>query len=414
MGLHLRVELTGHGQGVELRPLPALPHPLELVLKDRAVKMRVVSGDGTVADELHDDGQGLRRGGLAVQHLVGDVGQVRDLFRQGEARVHQDVDGIDHLAVGQLDPAELDHPVPPGIEARGFKVQHDDGLVHVRIVRVLHDVLVVRQVGFHAGDQLDAVLFRRAEGLGVRLNHAVVRHRDGLVAPAGRPLHQGGHGGDGVHRAHVGVHVELHPLFLGVVLAHGKLRVGNIIRADGGFLVEIVVLRQPAHHDAGAGLDLGGDVLRLFLFLRGDRGLVLPGRAAAAAAPVAQEGDAADGAGQVRHREVQDQHAAVLGLPRFDVQHLAADGDAAALRGDVHDGRGLGGDLPAADLHGGLLFLFRRFGDGLHQLLLRGALGNLPGHQGFRIAPDADPHLRIHPENIVDGLGQVLLDLAFA
>ena len=78
---------------------------------------------------------------------------------------------------------------------------------------------LVDQVTFHAQDQFDAVLFGRGPGFRIGLHHPVVGDGDGRMAPLGGLLNEAVNLGKAVHTAHLGVAMELHALFGGVVLA---------------------------------------------------------------------------------------------------------------------------------------------------------------------------------------------------
>ena len=103
-----------------------------------------------------------------------------------------------------------------------FKVQDHDGGIQRQIVFPCDHRVIVGEIALHPGQQLDAVLFRRAEGFGEGLGHAVIRHRDGLMAPFGGPFDEGRGGGYGVHVAHLGVQMQFDPLFFGVIHALGQ------------------------------------------------------------------------------------------------------------------------------------------------------------------------------------------------
>ena len=145
-----------------------------------------MGGDGAAVHKGQQLGHGLGDGGLAAQHLVGDVGDLGDLGGQQHAGVDQFPVAVHHLAVGQLHRADLDDPVLGGVQAGGFKVQHHDVQRQI-ILRAGHGLVVVGEIALHAGEQFDVVLLRRAKGFGEGLHHAVVGNGDGLVAPLRRP-----------------------------------------------------------------------------------------------------------------------------------------------------------------------------------------------------------------------------------
>ena len=73
-------------------------------------------------------------------------------------------------------------------------------------------VQIVDEIALHAVEDLDLSLLAGVPGLGKCLHCAMIRDGDGRVSPRCRLRHHLAHIGDGVHGAHLGMQVQLHPL----------------------------------------------------------------------------------------------------------------------------------------------------------------------------------------------------------
>ena len=325
-----RIQLSRVGQRIHHRIVIASPQPSQLRAQQRRVKGAVVGRDGAVPDKVHEFRQHFRRPGLSAEHHVRDAGNLRDFRRQRFPRIHQLLEGIHDGALFQLHRADFDDPGRARVEPGAFKVQHYDRPVKGLIRRALDDVPLVDQISLAAGNQLDFSL-GRPEGRRKALQHPVVRHGDGWMAPFDRPADQVSHRRQRVHGAHIGVHMQLNPLFLRLIEPLLLLHLHQIPDHDGDFPAEGVILAFSADFHVHAFPD-PGDFFLHGLALRVGNGrqirLLAPGHPPGS---VPQKGFAENGAGIVRHREGQQHHLSAGDLFSFQHKHVALDHHQAAL-----------------------------------------------------------------------------------
>ena len=350
VALHVGVELAGKGEGVQHRRLPLQPQPPQLRPQQGSVIVGVVGRDGAIPDEFHELGDGGLRGLLVGEHHVGDAGDLGNLGLEGLLGVHQDAQGVRHRAPHQLHRADFNDPGGIGVQPRGLKVQDDDRLVKVPVVRVLDDLRLVDEVALAAGDELDILALHGIEGRREGLHHPVVGDGHGGMPPLDGPLDEVSRGGQGVHGGHVGVHMQLHALFLGGVLPLHALHGHHVPHGNGQLMGEVVVEAFPAHLHVHAHLDLLHLVHNGLALLGGDgfggRVVVL---LAAKAVAVAQEGLAQDGGGIVRDGKGQQQQFPALELLGFQLEDVPLHGNQARVAGELLHLHGALGDGPAQD-----------------------------------------------------------------
>ena len=142
--------------------------------------------------------------------------------QQGPA-IHHPVKGIQHFPF-RCGPqgGDLKQVVQPKGRGR-CDPQGDIGF------RPLHQPAIRQQIPLHPQDGLDLLaalgeLVRRGHRVREGVDHPVVRDGDGPMAPTGRSGHGFLHVGEAVHGAHLGMQVQLHPLFRRCIhsLGHGK------------------------------------------------------------------------------------------------------------------------------------------------------------------------------------------------
>ncbi len=188
------------------------------------VEMRVVGNERAVAGVGHELLHGLLLQRRVLHVAVPDAGQLRDVRRDRLLGIDEGVEGALDLSAGKDDGADLGHALVLGVEAGGLDVEGDELGVE-RELRLADDggvaVHVVDEVGLHAVDNLDAVLFPGLPHIREGLRHPVVGDSDGGHAPVGRALDGGGGVGERVEGGEAGVKVQLHALDLGLVRAHG-------------------------------------------------------------------------------------------------------------------------------------------------------------------------------------------------
>ena len=199
-------------------------------------------------------------------HLVGDAGQLRDLFGDGHLGVDEGVEAVQHLALTDAHRADLGDAAVRHRETGGLNIEDDKLAVQPLVAFAVERAGgVVHKIGFHAVDDLHAaLLFGGEHHLGEGLHVTVVGDGDGGMPPA---LCRGnGVGGvdDGVHLRHDAVHVQLHALFLGFVGAQHGFDLHDVLRAHDVLAEEVVAAHTPVDGVALAGLHVA-DKARLLL-----------------------------------------------------------------------------------------------------------------------------------------------------
>ncbi|CDC69074.1 unknown [Oscillibacter sp. CAG:155] len=274
----------------------------------------------------------LRR---VLEHVVGDAGEADDLRRQAAVGVDKGLEPLADLSIAQHNGADLRDSLPVHLEAGGLDVKAHELPVQraVQIAVDHHPVVdVVDEVPLHTVEELDLVP-GGVPGVREGLGHAVVRDGDGRVAPADGGLHRLLGIRQGVHVAHLGVQVQLHPLLLCGVLPEGVVDDADVIGVELDVLsipggLHLALDHQPhARRDSALQLLglLGGEV-----FLDGDR------------------------VGVIRHVKAHAPHAGPPGLPALKGKDLTGHGGIAHLQIQVPHGAGPGLDGLAHQDLGGL------------------------------------------------------------
>ena len=157
------------------------------------------------------------------QGLLGQAGFLGQFRGQQGPAIHHPVKGIQHFPF-RCGPqgGDLKQVVQPKGRGR-CDSQGDIGF------RPLHQPAIRQQIPLHPQDGLDLLaalgeLVRRGHRVREGVDHPVVRDGDGPMAPTGRSGHGFLHVGEAVHGAHLGMQVQLHPLFRRRIhpLGHGK------------------------------------------------------------------------------------------------------------------------------------------------------------------------------------------------
>ena len=326
--LELGVLVAHQREGVQHRMVEGQLRLPEGPAEEGDVEGGVVGDQHRALAELREGGHHVHQMRLAPQHGRGDAGDLGDALGHRAAGVDQLGELRNLHAVLDAHRADLDDLVGVGVETRGLHIQHHVGRAVQGAASVaLHDSGgVLDQVALAAGDQLDAVLLGRAEGLGEGLHHAVVGDGDGLVAPLRGLLDEVAGRCAGVHGGEGGVQVQLHALFGRGVLAHGLLRGLDVRGHQHHLVLELVVAVAAAHRDPVAVLQTRAQ--RVGLGLNGLGAVV-------AAALAAQKQLAVDRGGAVREGEGDDLRLTVLGLAHLEGGDLAAHHQTADVLGDL-------------------------------------------------------------------------------
>ena len=216
----LRQQVLGQNEGVHIGGVK-LETRLAAACPDKAdIELRVVGRQGTACHEVQEAAEGL--GGLrgVGEHGVGDAGKADDLRRQAAAGIHKGLKAVGDLPVFQHHGADLGDGLGGDIQAGGLNVKADDFILKRLVLgAVNHDpvVQIVDEVALYA---VKYFYFTLGGMPGIRegLAHAVVGDGDGRMAPGHGLLDDAGGVGEGVHIAHLGMEVQLHPLLRIVVL----------------------------------------------------------------------------------------------------------------------------------------------------------------------------------------------------
>ena len=284
--------------------------------------MGVVGDDGPVPNEVHEHLHGLLLQGRVLHVAVPDAGELGYVRGNVPLRIYKGVEDLPDLPAGEDHRADLRHPVVQGVEAgrlnvKGHKLRvqgqlalADDGAVAVH---------VVYKIALQAVDDLDPVLFPRLPHVREGLGHAVVRDGDGGHAPVGGPLDDGRRVRQRVQRRKAGMHVQLHPLFRGLVGPYVALALHDASGVQHHVVVILAVNDLALDHHMVA---LGNLV---------DHRLVVLG---------AEEAGDADGVGPVRHVEAEHRAAPLLEPAAGDGHHVPLDGDLARFQRDGVHGHG--------------------------------------------------------------------------
>ena len=288
----------------------------------------VVSDEHPVARELHELLDGFVRAGRVGHHGIVYAGKLHDFGRDGFAGVHEGVEGLRYLAVLHQHRADLGESLRLGVKAGGLGVvNHKAAGERAGGFTVDHRHHVIHKICLTAIDELEIrVVF--ADGLGGKhcfreaLTHAMVGDGDGPVPHAVGGAHDLAGVAETVHAGKLGVQVQLHPLFGGVVLPLFALHLQHVIRIDHIVVLVFIVGTLAFEHE-------GSPLFHFFPL-----GVVF----AVAAAQLQT-----DGAGVVG-----DGHDIALLEVALDLhgKHVAPDGDLAAVAAQVLEG----GDLPGLEV----------------------------------------------------------------
>ena len=257
-----RIQRLRHGKAVDVGVAEFHPRPPGRRLQDGNVEaVGVVGHQHPVAREVQKLLQGRIRVWRTGHHAVVDAGQLHHLGRDGHGRVHKGVERLGDLPVFHSNGADLDELVHLGVQAGGLGVKHHKAAAQRAAgpLAVHNGDHIVHKIGLAAVDQLEVrVLFADVvggqHGLGVALAHAVVGDGNGLVAHAVRQLHDLARVAEAVHAGELGVQVQLHPLFGGVVLPLLALHDQHIVGVH--HIVPLVFVKGAValDHQRGAGL----------------------------------------------------------------------------------------------------------------------------------------------------------------
>ncbi len=340
--VQLRQQVLRQDQAVDVRGVEVQAGLAAAGADEADVELRVMGRQGAAMDEVQEGGQRVLQRGRARQHGIGDAGEADVLRRKTALGIDKGLETVGDLAVFQHHRADLGDGLVGHVQTGGLDVEADDLVGEGLILRAVDGdavVQVVDEVALHTVEELDLIL-GGIPGLGKRLHRAVVGDGDGRVSPRCRLLDHAAHIGEGVHGAHLGVEVELHALFRGVVLTAGVLGAQDVLRVQLQLTAIEGQLQPSLNAEVRAVRQGGGKLL----------GLLVPQGAA--------DGDGAALVGDV---EGQPPHAGAAGLEAFKFEDAALHDGRAHFQVQLGDGRGLALELlaqqhlPRALYRGGLI-----------------------------------------------------------
>ena len=307
--VEVRQQQPCQGYCVQYRGIEGQPQFFRIMANKSHIKARIVGYKRGISHKLQKFRQYLVDFWVWKHHGVIDARQLLDIKGNGHLGIDEGRIFVLNLSINHFHGPDLDDGILFGAESRGLDVKHHVCTGKALASGILHQLLgVVHQIAFHPVEHLK----------GIALVQGVVRVRECLDAamvcdshcghaPFLCPLDDALHIGDPVHITHLGVAVELHPLFQAVVhSAAGKvlpfLDAHN--GAKGQLPVEFVNGGHTLNLQKHAHIDDGFYLLKK---LRPDKHF------------------RGDGVRVVRHIEGQDKLAAAQ-LPALARQDLAPEG----------------------------------------------------------------------------------------
>ena len=244
--LEVREQRPGNGHCIHIGILQLDPVPGCRCLEEGGVKGGIVCHQDSILppDEVHEHPQGFLFQRSIRHHLIGDAGELDHLIGDALLRIDEGVKFLQHFPVLHPDRADFGHALQTGGKAGGLQVE-DDELAVKGLLGFSHHSghHIVDQITLHAVEDLHllARLFHRLlgiHGIGIGLGHTMVGDGNSGVTEIGRPLHQLVRRGHAVHRGHIGMQMQFHPLFLAGILPVCTLHQRNGIRTQQQFLFE--------------------------------------------------------------------------------------------------------------------------------------------------------------------------------
>ena len=273
--VHVRQHQSAHLEGINACKLPLdtqslAGRPQEAHIEACVVRHKRVLSLACPCEEFR---HGFVEVGRVCYRLVRNAGQLGDFRRNRLVRVDIGLEGITNLALHNAHSSNLGNFLARRIESGGLKVEHDECSVERLCAPAAHDrntVLVVDVVRLDAVDDLhvtdDVLLLAllRVQCFGERLRHTVVGNRHRAVSPLGGAAQQRRGAAHAVHRAHVGVQMQLHALHALVgVLALGLFRLDDAGRLEHHLLGKGVIHHLALHGAVQTLLDFRCRIARL-------------------------------------------------------------------------------------------------------------------------------------------------------
>ena len=273
--IQVRQHQAAHLQRVDAGELPLDGKPSHRGTQKAHIEARVVRHERILS--LPCPFKEIGNGGIDVGRIrdgfVRNTGQLGDFRRNRLVRIDIGLERVAYLALHDTHSGDLGYLFAGRVEAGGFQVEHDECTVKRLIALAAHDRDTVRIVDvvrldtvndLHIADDALLLALLRVQRFRERLCNAVVGDGHRAVSPLGGAAQQRSGGAHAVHRAHVGVQVQLDALHALVgVLSLGLFGLDDAGRLEHHLLGERVVHHLALHGAVQAALDLGGGVARL-------------------------------------------------------------------------------------------------------------------------------------------------------
>ncbi len=254
---------------------------IDVVIPCHAVEKRCIEGrivcrkNGMIAAEFHELAQRLALLWGIGNHFIGDARQLGDILRNVAFGIDERVKAVHDLHPAHLDRTDFRQTVAFRGKSGGLHVEDDDLVVNAALVIAVEDlraVEVVDHIGFAAVDDLEIGILNAADRvhrIREALHNTVIGDGNCRKAPVIRPLDEIACRGDGIHRGHVGMAVQLDALFAlgGGILPLLSLAQDDGIRLQNRFACERIILNLAGNEDALALFELA-QRQRLELFHR--------------------------------------------------------------------------------------------------------------------------------------------------
>ena len=273
--VHVRQHQAAHLKGINARKLPLDAQSLAGRPQEAHIEACVVRHERvlSLACPFEEFRHGFIEVGRVRYRLVRNAGQLGDFRRNRLVRVDIGLEGITNLALHNAHSSNLGNFLARRIESGGLKVEHDECSVERLCAPAAHDrntVLVVDVVrldainNLHVTDDVLLLALLRVQCFGERLRHTVVSNRHRAVSPLGGAAQQRRGAAHAVHRAHVGVQVQLDALHALVgILALGLFRLDDAGRLEHHLLGKGVIHHLALHGAVESLLDFRCRIARL-------------------------------------------------------------------------------------------------------------------------------------------------------
>ena len=304
------------------------PLPLTVPGNKAGVKARIVSHQHRSFTELHEFGQYIFDHRRIQHHGIVDTRQVLYLIGNGGLRINKGAEPVCNSSVLHLYRSDLNDPVSLRRKARGLQVKDHIGALQALAFGIRDDLLhIVHQIGLHTVNQFEAVApVQGMAGFCKGLHHTMICNGQSRMTEGLGLLHNTGHIRNSVHITHFCMTMELHTLFLAVVLPlFSKIR--GLHNARHGTNAQFLIKGIQSTHAA----DLQeGTFFNMFLQAR----QIL----------VRHKYLAADGIGKIRQRNGQNGPLAA-DLPFIQGNDLSMNGHFSHLSYDLIHGNQIIGEI---------------------------------------------------------------------